>query len=253
MVRYYAINRVDRSQGTRFMSLYAEFITNRQRVIHKWKHYFPVYERHFGPWVNKTVTLLEIGCGVGGSLQMWKRFLGPHATIVGIDIQPRCRDYEEDQIHIRIGSQQDTVFLQSVLDEFGPPDIVLDDGSHVMSQIAASFAFLYPTLSKNGVYLVEDLHTAYWEDYEGGLRREGSFIERAKTLIDELNADHTRGQLPPTDFTRTTLSMHFYDSIVVFERGLHTLKIAPKFGEAPVVPKSPPRGLFRFRRLKRDS
>jgi hypothetical protein len=35
-----------------------------------------------------------------------------------------------------------------------------------------------------------------------------------KNLIDELNADHSRGALPATEFTRTTLSMHFYDSIV---------------------------------------
>jgi len=32
-----------------------------------------------------------------------------------------------------------------------------------------------------------------------------------KTLIDELNADHSRGALPPTEFTKSTMSMHFYD------------------------------------------
>jgi hypothetical protein len=60
---------------------------------------------------------------------MWKRYFGPHATIIGIDINPKCKAYEEDQIAIRIGEQQDVTFLNSVLDEFGAPDIVLDDGS----------------------------------------------------------------------------------------------------------------------------
>ena len=212
------------------MTLWQDFLTNDQRLIHKWKHYFPVYESHFERFVNRDVVFIEIGCGEGGSLQMWKRFLGPHARIVGIDIDPRCAGFGEDQIEIRIGDQSDAAFLGSIVEEFGTPDIVLDDGSHMMSHIMASFAVLYPKLSRNGVYFVEDLHTAYWDEYEGGLRRKGSFIEHCKDLIDELIADHARDALAATDFTRSTQSMHFYDSIVVFEKGRHTSKHAPRYG-----------------------
>ena len=213
------------------MNLWSDFLTNDARLIHKWKHYFPVYERHFRDFVYKPVTFLEIGCGLGGSLQMWKRYFGPHARIIGIDILPRCKEYEEDQIDVRIGPQQDTTFLQSLIDEFGTPDIVLDDGSHVMSHVVSSFQYLYPRTAKNGIYMVEDLHTAYWEEYGGGLHHPGSFMELCKHLMDELNADHSRDALPPTEFTRTTLSMHFYDSIAVFERGSHTKKWAPRIGK----------------------
>lgn len=212
------------------LNLWSSFLTNDGRLIHKWKHYFPIYERHFREFVYKPVTFIEIGCGRGGSLQMWKRYFGPHARIVGIDILPECKEFEEDQIEIRIGAQQDLQFLENVIAEFGAPDIVLDDGSHVMSHVIASFQFLYPRVVKNGVYLVEDLHTAYWEEYEGGLRKPTTFIELSKNLLDELNADHSRGALVPTEFTQTTLSMHFYDSVVVFEKGLHTRKWAPQTG-----------------------
>ena len=212
------------------MSLWAEFLTNNERQIHKWTHYFPIYERHFSPFVNRTTTFIEIGVFKGGSLQLWKRYLGPFARIVGIDINPKCKSLEEDQISIRIGDQSDPKFLQQVIDEFGVPDVVLDDGSHMMSHISASFKFLYPRMSKNGVYMVEDLHTAYWDEFEGGLRREGSFIEQAKGLVDELNADHSRGAVPISEFSKTTMSMHFYDSIVAFERGQHLKKHAPMIG-----------------------
>ena len=124
---------------------------------------------------------------------MWKRFLGPHARIVGIDLRPECKEFAEDQIEIRIGDQSDKAFLLDLCKEFGAPDVVLDDGSHIMSHIHASFSILYPQLPRNGVYLVEDLHTAYWPEYEGGLKRQESFIETCKGLIDELNADHSRG------------------------------------------------------------
>lgn len=203
------------------MSLWSEFLNNRQRTIHKWTHYFPAYEAHFQRYVNRPVLFLEIGCGRGGSAQMWKRWLGPYARIVGIDLNPECAKFAEEQIAIRIGSQADTGFLQSILDEFGTPDVVLDDGSHQMAHVVETFRYLYPRTARDGVYLVEDLHTAYWDEFGGGVGREGSFMELCKRLIDELNADWTRGALPPTEFTRTTLSMHFYDSIAVFERGPH--------------------------------
>lgn len=163
---------------------------------------------------------------------MWKRYLGPHARIIGLDIEPNCAAFAEDQIDIRIGDQSEETFLGRVVDEFGPPDIVLDDGSHVMTHVNASFSYLYPKMSRTGVYMVEDLHTAYWDEFEGGLRRKGSFIERCKDLIDELNADHVRGAIDQTAFTRTTLSMHFYDSVTVFERGRHTVKHAPQIGRS---------------------
>ncbi len=121
------------------MNLWSDFLTNDRRPIDKWTHYFPIYERHFRDFVYKTVTSIEIGCGHGGSLQMWKRYSGPYARIIGLDINADCKRFEEDQIHVRIGAQEDVGFLRRVREEFGAPDIVLDDGSHLMTHILASF------------------------------------------------------------------------------------------------------------------
>lgn len=52
----------------------------------------------------------------------------------------------------------------------------------------------------------------------------------AKNFIDELNAEHTRGALEETTFSQTTQSIHFYDSICVFERGTTLSKSAPMIG-----------------------
>lgn len=206
------------------MNLWADFLKNDGRQISKWHHYFPIYERHFARFANRTVTFIEIGAWKGGSLQLWKRYLGPFARIVGIDIDPSCKAIEEDQISVRIGDQSDPKFLESVVDEFGSPDIVLDDGSHQVAHISASFDFLYPQLDRNGIYMIEDLHSAYWKEFGGGLLKPESFIERSKKLIDELNAEHTRGAIPSSEFSQTTHSMHFYDSAIVFERGQHLKK-----------------------------
>jgi len=218
------------------MDLWADFLKNDQRTIHKWTHYFPAYERHFARFRNLSITMLEIGCGRGGSLQMWKRYFGPFAQIVGIDIKPACKAFRENQIAVRIGNQADPAFLKSVVDEFGPIDIVLDDGSHRMQHMEASFKFLYPLLQRNGVYMVEDLHTCYRPRFGGGYKKPDTFIEICKNYIDELNAEHTKGAVERTDFNRSTVSMHFYDSIAVFEKGRHLKKHAIQIPRPVVAP-----------------
>lgn len=201
------------------MNLYDYFLGNTGRPIHKNIHYFPVYERHFAPLRGRPLTMLEIGAGGGGSSQMWKRYFGPFARIVAIDINPATAAFEDEQVKVRVGSQADTGFLGEVLAEFGTPDIVLDDGSHMMEHVRASFDFLYERTAHNGIYLIEDLHTAYWPEFGGAFREPASFIERCKDAVDEINAEHTRGRMPPTALTQSTASVHFYNSIVVFERG----------------------------------
>jgi hypothetical protein len=106
--------------------------------------------------------------------------------------------------------------------------VVLDDGSHEMEHLRKTFAFLYPLVPKNGVYMVEDLHTAYWSEFGGGYDKPDNFINYAKTLIDELNADQSRGAIAATPFTRQTWSMCFYDSIIAFEKGDVWRKAAPQ-------------------------
>ncbi|MEI7607998.1 MAG: class I SAM-dependent methyltransferase [Rhodospirillaceae bacterium] len=186
--------------------------------IDKYLHYFPVYERYLSQFVGKSITVLEIGVNHGGSLLMWREYFGENAKIIGIDVNPMCEAFATDQIDVRIGGQEDQEFLQSIIDEFGTPDVVIDDGSHVMDHVNASFDFLYSKVSPNGVYIIEDLHTAYWDDAGGGLKKAGTFIERCKDMVDELNAFHTRKALHPTEFTKSTRSISFYDSMVVFEK-----------------------------------
>jgi hypothetical protein len=201
------------------MTIWQDFLTHDEHPMDKWAHYFPIYDRHFSWYVNKSLTFLEIGVARGGSLQMWQRFFGPLAKIVGIDIQERSKSYEVPGTFVRIGDQADERFLQSLIDEFGVPDVVLDDGSHRMEHISKTFNFLYPKLPKNGVYMVEDLHTAYWDEYGGGVSKPDTFINISKNFIDRLNADHTRGQVVPDFITRQTFGISFYDSVVVFEKG----------------------------------
>lgn len=198
--------------------LFGLFENNVGRTIHKFDHYFPIYERHLARYIGINATFLEIGAGLGGSAQMWKAWLGPEARIISLDIRPECAEFAEEQIVVRIGHQADTRFLAGVLEEFGAPDVVLDDGSHHSRDQIGSFEFLYPRIALDGVYLVEDLHTAYMARYGGGLNMPGSFIEFCKSRIDAINGAPD-DKADANDFSRITTSMHVYDAVAVFERG----------------------------------
>lgn len=207
------------------MNLTQFFHGHTGRAINKWMHYLPIYERHFERFCGKPMLFIEIGSGQGGSSQMWKQYFGPMARIVTVDIRPNCKAYEDEQVSVRIGDQSDPEFLTRLVEEFGAPDIVLDDGSHIMQHVCASFRHLYPQLNRDAVYAVEDLHTAYWPAAGGGLQRSGSFMEEMKGLVDKINAlnPHHRGQqaetATPDTISLLTRSLHFYESLVVIEKG----------------------------------
>ena len=74
-------------------------------------------------------------------------------------------------------------------------------------------------MHKNAVYMVEDLHTAYWPEYNGDLKKSDTFIEFTKECLDKLNARHTRGKLAEDYISKETVSISAYDSIVCFEKG----------------------------------
>jgi hypothetical protein len=196
-------------------------------VIYKWHHYFDIYHIHFSRFRGQPIKLLEIGVYQGGSLQMWKSYFGPKAQIYGVDVDPGCKALEEEQIRIFIGDQADREFLGALRAEIGPVDIVIDDGGHRMEQQIATFEELYPWVSETGVYLVEDLHTSYWEEYGGRYRQPGTFIEYAKGFVDQINAWHSRDpELTPSVLTKSAAGLHFYDSLLVIEKYPHASKPA---------------------------
>lgn len=198
--------------------LHKYFLSNSHKRIHKWLHYFDIYERHLERFRGKSPVMVEIGVKGGGSLAMWKAYFGPGCKIIGVDIDPECKAHEDEDIEVFIGSQDDPAVIDRIFSMYPTIDIVLDDGSHRMNHMIASFELMYNRLQPNGVYIVEDTHTCYWKRYGGGLGREGSFMEFVKHKLDEINAVHARGQLPVSDFTRSTQSISCYDSVVVFER-----------------------------------
>jgi len=92
---------------------------------------------------------------------MWHDYF-PYATIVGLDINPACKDVEGGRIKVFIGSQDDPVFIDELCNEYPKGfDIVIDDGSHMMSHQIKSLELLFKRVSSGGFYVIEDLSCCY--------------------------------------------------------------------------------------------
>ncbi len=124
------------------------------------KNYMNRYEFLFSPIREKVKSILEIGVLGGASLRVWEEYF-PNATIYGLDIEPACKKFETDRIKIFTGSQDDPDVLNSIIKDCGSLDIIIDDGSHLVEHLMASFEWLFTNVGKGGYYIMEDTGNSY--------------------------------------------------------------------------------------------
>lgn len=222
-------------------------VFNRTPRVHKFAHYLPIYESLLDR--TRPIRMLEIGSFYEGSLQMWREYLHPDSLIVLIDINSRLlRIADSGGNHVRICREQDVSFLTEMAAEFGPFDVILDDGlgrragyassdaGHTSSHMVDTFRRLFANaLTDGGVYIVEDVHCDYWTIYRDS---RVSFIDLVRALIDALHGpyqvatnennfrvghpDRIR-ELSVPAVTPILGSIEIYDSIVVVRRASRDL------------------------------
>lgn len=189
--------------------------------VFKWRHFYPIYDGHFLRFRGKPLTLLEIGLGHGGSLQLWRRYFGRRARLVGVDVRPELRAFAGRNTAIEIGDQGDPAFLAELVRRHGPFDIVIDDGNHHFSHQLTTFRALFPAIREGGLYACEDLCTSYWADeFGGGLRQPGTHVEFLKGLVDELNRPYWDEALATAGEPSAAgvAAVHFHTALVVVEK-----------------------------------
>lgn len=156
--------------------------------------YADFYEKLFNPIRDLPIRLLEIGIGeedreIGGaSLLTWAEYF-QNAEIVGIDLFDKTA-LETDRIRTRICDQSSHEDLETLCNEFGSFDVIIDDGSHIGQHITRSLFTLFPYLSAGGLYILEDLQTSYWPGYGGSslaLQGYDTGIRWTKFAIDIIN------------------------------------------------------------------
>lgn len=195
----------------------------------KWGvHFYTAhYEHHLAPLRDDQFVLLEIGVGGysrsgegGGSLRMWRRFF-QQAQIVGLDIEDKSF-LDRPRMTTVQGDQTDSALLASVVERFGAPLVVIDDGSHRPADIIETFRVLFPLLPDGAVYAIEDTQTSYWPEFDGSEDRDSpdTTMGFVKRLVDGLNHEEFVDPDYRTTYTDTHVrTVHCYHNLVVVEKG----------------------------------
>lgn len=187
--------------------------------------YLPLYRRYL--WRRRFTVRRVLEIGVGGyddpyaganSLRMWRTYF-PRSQVFGLDVYDKVVD--EPRITFVRGSQDDTAVLNRILVLAGGSlDLVIDDGSHVNEHVRASFEHLFPHITPGGLYVIEDLETAYAPGSGGGAPGSaGTTVAMAKDLIDGINRRYIpSGPFALTETQALVTAAHFHPNIVFVER-----------------------------------
>lgn len=210
------------------------FYSERQYVSDKYEHYFDIYDEVMIPFYQKDVNYLEIGVQNGGGLEIARKLFGPGSKIFGVDVDRRCAVHTERGLADRmvIGTQAGPETLKLTKSLAPHFDIILDDGSHRQHDIISTFIDLFPKISNNGVYIIEDTHSIYDHSINDGfygISAYDYFCALARRLPIEFADPKKRGTKfrsePSTrsdekrDYlARTIHSVMFYDSIIVIKK-----------------------------------
>lgn len=195
----------------------------------KWGYhrYTPHYDKHFTPWRDRTINLLEIGIGGysregdgGNSLRMWKAYFR-NAQIYGLDIQDKSF-VDEPRVTTFQGDQSDPGVLQRIAERAGTLHIIIDDGSHRPAHILESFRILFPLLAADGIYVIEDTQTSYWPEFGGAedLDAPNTTMALVKRLVDGLNyMEFVTEPFEPTYSDLHVTQVDCYHNLVFIQKG----------------------------------
>lgn len=134
-------------------------------------NYTKIYDRLFSSLKNDSISFLEIGFFHGQSARMWDAYFKNAKNLDFIDITHNAYSHFynlSDRCTLSMVNQEIpeelSNFMASRTEGY---DIIIDDGGHTMNQQIVSFKCLFPYLKKGGIYIIEDLHTAYFNSFGG--------------------------------------------------------------------------------------
>ena len=126
-----------------------------------------IYSPLFKNVRKEPIKLLEIGSGdIGASLRMWREYF-PNATIYCLEpffckttkVTPQY--LRQCSIKVFKGNQLSREDLHGAANMSSDGfDVIVDDGAHNHDAHQISLGTLFPYLKSEGVYIIEDLHSA---------------------------------------------------------------------------------------------
>ena len=136
----------------------ANFFQKQNRKGHGYSSF---YTKHFNNLKNEQINILEIGSFSGASAAAFSKYF-PNAKIFCFDINISKFKYKSEQIYVFGLNANNELHAKKILDKifnkhnFKNFDLIIDDGSHNLSDLLMSLNLFFKLLKKGGTYVMED-------------------------------------------------------------------------------------------------
>ena len=200
----------------------------------KYSNYFETYEFLLARFLGKKITLVEVGVFHGGSLQMWREFLGEGARIIGIDADNNATESSKDGFEIFIGNAKDPDFWAAFFLTVGKIDILIDDGGHTNAQQSQALISSINNMNDKGLIIIEDSYQSYSKEF--GNPSPFSFVQLSKLLVDRLMTRTIKSQFR-ANLSSRIWSICYFERMVVFEirEGIQPSELVTNAGEKRIA------------------
>jgi len=136
--------------------------SNKFKYTNKSGHgYSKYYEKYLKKKKNKKLNILEIGSYSGASAAAFKKYF-PKSKIYCFDINISNFKYFSKDIKVFGLDIKNEISIHKILKKLTKGkkleyfDLIIDDGSHNLSDILFAFKYLFKHLKKDGFYIIED-------------------------------------------------------------------------------------------------
>lgn len=176
-------------------------------------HYAALYERYTFGWPLGHRRIMELGVAQGESLLGWKYWF-PNAEVIGVDHRECPGVSEKTGCRIVVADQTDPVLL-----ELGNFDLIVDDAGHDWVKQRQSLVMLWPKLNSGGVYVIEDLETSFWTEYDPqGWNAPDGVLAFLEDAVYELTAAYAKKMPSRFRGLEGLTAIHHHPNIVFIEK-----------------------------------
>ncbi len=132
------------------------------------------YEKKFNEIKNKDIKILEVGSYAGASAAAFVKYFYK-VKVFCFDINISNFSYKSKDIFVfgldvnnekKVTSTINNIFNMNKFKSF---DIIIDDGSHLLSDIVKSFNFFFQYLNSGGYYIIEDFKHPNYYNYNNDI------------------------------------------------------------------------------------
>ena len=151
--------------------------------------YSKFYEKKLENFKTQKINILEIGSFSGASAAAFAKYF-TDVNIFCFDINISNFKYKSKNIHVfgldinnekQVNKNLELIFNKHEINNF---DLIIDDGSHNLSDILISIKFFFKHLKQKGLYIIEDFKYPNYHKYNNNI--DHIFIdELLKNLIEK--------------------------------------------------------------------